>query len=394
MSTRASYSTAYAPLPAVCGSGLGSDPALLSAECGAAMLPMCALASASTTPTEPFLRSAMSDPASSCGLWNSAIVTDRWARAQLGDTLSLASPGATFTDQAISSWCQAFPSAVDCSCESFPYLAQNWCKAQQPCGIAPDLCGATEFQQQSSDPGSTDLEVVQFNTCAPYPCWVAGCRGDGSVLMRTDLFETQMNQCPTGLCVQETDGATISANVPAMPPGSFVLNPTLMQCASQGVSRPAMLVMAPLNVSLPQNSNMLAPTVVTNDGDQLIVGWRVTDYGVAPGVPQWLEFQPSYGSFIAGLSTQLVTVAFDPDVVSGAVNNTWKTIVTVEYDSLGGSNGVVTQTMTATVTLNVGPATQPVLVQQSHFPTSFAIGSGAMGGLAALLLGLSVANVI
>lgn len=380
---------AYQPLPAVCGSGMGDDDALLSAACGEAMLPICASASAVIQSGGAGLHSALSDSKSSCGVWYDAINIDRWSRAQIAKEtgvtgpISLASAGATYSDAAIEAWCTDHPGSEDCACVAFPQVANAWCSSQEACGLPPDMCGVSEFAQESTL-GSGDIELVQFGSCAPYPCWLSDCRGQGNALLTTTLTEAQIFGCPKSMCVQETDGATISINLPRpMPPGSFVVDPMILQCHPTQI-RPPLLVMSPLNIELPQNAYLSIPTTLANDGSpQQFASWKVASYG--PGVDNpatpWLSLEPDSGDAFLGQTVEIVNWVFDGDQVRAAVGRTWKTDVTIEY-SYPTAQGQVTQTLIVPVSLTLTPASQNIVVKKKGFPTSVAVGTGLFGASA------------
>lgn len=370
---------AYLPLPSECGSGFGTDDAILTEACAKIMSQRCMLASA-TNGDSPLLHSAMSDPSSSCGVWYGAVNLDRWTQAatamQAGTTSSLTNAATPYVDSAIASWCSAFPGAEDCSCVAFPYYAQAFCSGQEACGLAPEFCAATEFVQTSTQTG--EVEVVQFNSCSAFPCWLEACRGGGELLITTPLLDQQIFHCPTGLCFQSTEEnvTSVSSNRP-MPPGSFVVNSTVMECGTP-LSSPPLLAAQALNISLPQNSGLSVHTVLSNDGSQPC-SWRVSDYGAT-----WLRFVPESQDLCMGHSTSLIQVLFDPTqfVVGGAAQST---TVLVEYESLTQGSKTTTQTLEWPVTFSMLPATQEIIVTKTVTPVA------ALGGIVVLgLVGLGL----
>lgn len=366
-------------LPAACGNGLGSEEAILSADCGKALVSQCSSAEATSAGTT--VKSAMSDPQTACGLWRSSIVSDRYARAlqkqQSKVNVPLASAGAPYLDQAITAWCTANPGAEDCSCAAFPKIAQAWCAADGTCDgtSGSGICSASQFAQTDS----TGIEVVQFNTCAPFPCWLDGCRGDA--LMTTDLFQAQLESCPTDLCVQESSGNSISINSNAqpLPPGSFVVGSSIMNCSDTSKTRPPLLVMDTFDITFPQNAQMILNTMLSNDGD-VGTSWSVTDYGLAPGDPQWLALEPSSGGALTGRTSQIVQIVFDQATVQAVVGKTWTANITIQYFNPFG-DGTPLQ-LQVPISLTVAPATQDVVVTNKTVPVGMMVGTGIMGGLA------------
>jgi hypothetical protein len=346
---------------------------MLSAACGKAMATPCSTATSGST----LLRSALVDLQTSCGLWRSAIETDRAKRVQAGE--ALATPGAPFLDQAVGAWCSANPGAPECACVAFPQVAQAFCAGSENCAGSGGLCSAAQFAQTSA--GS--VEVVQFSPpCAPYPCWLQSCRGDG--LTTSAILQAQVSGCPVSLCVQESSGnsAKINSNATPLPPGSFVVGSMVMNCASSS-PRPPLLVMgiSSIELTLPQNAQMVVPTTIANDGD-LGTGWRVRDYGLPAGTAPWLQFQPESNSLIEGRSFDYVNLVMDQPTLAGAVGTTFSTTVTVEY--WNPVSGDWSLTLSVPVSVTVARASQQVVVTNHSTPAAMTGATYAMGGLALL----------
>lgn len=358
-----------ATLPAACGSGLQSDTAMLSAACGQAMATPCSTATSGAT----LLTSALMDPQTSCGLWRSAIETDRAKRVQAKE--ALATPGAPFLDQAVTAWCSANPGAPECACVAFPQIAQGFCAGSENCAGSGGLCSASQFAQSQGD----SIEVVQFDPpCAPYPCWLQSCRGDG--LTTSAILQAQVSGCPVSLCVQESSGNStqINSNATPLPPGSFVVGSMVLQCASSS-PRPPLMVMSPIDITFPQNAQMIVPTTIANDGD-LSTGWRVRDYGLAAGSPQWLQLQPESDSMIEGRSFDFVNLVLDQPTLVGAVGTTYSTTITIEYwDPVSGNWDL---TLEVPVSVTVARASQQVVVTNHTTPAVMTGATYAMGGMA------------